>query len=273
MLEQEPFFLEKVLTQFIQAELQKYGFEKAVIALSGGLDSTVVTYLVSKILPSSQIVLLYMPYGEGLSNNDHVELVAKDLGLELKTWNMKEIADLFFLERSVTEPLRKGNILARLRMINAFDWSAKEKALVVGTSNKTELLIGYSTWYGDSAAGIMPIGDLFKTQVFSLAKHLHVPSPIIEKSPSAELWEGQTDEKEIGISYDLLDTILYYHVDLRYTQQELLELGYSEAIVQRVIKMCNKALYKQRLPIIPKVSKRTIGLDYLLMKETILSGM
>jgi NAD+ synthase len=261
-------FLENVLIQFIQSEMHKYGFKNAVIALSGGLDSTVVTYLTIKALGKDHVHLLYMPYGTNTTSLDHVQLIATDLNTQVETWDLKEIADEFYLERDIQQPLRRGNVLARLRMVNLFDASARDKALVVGTSNKTEILIGYTTWYGDGAAGILPIGDLFKTQVRNVGKHLRIPKEILQKPPSAELWPGQTDESEIGIPYEVLDRILYYWVDLRFSEQEICEMGFAEEVVQRVIKMCYRSLYKQRIPIIPKVSSRTVGLDYLYIKET-----
>ena len=266
-LKQNTEFLSLVLQKFIQNEMNKYGFNKAVIALSGGLDSVLVSYITAKALKSDQILLLYMPYGKGLSNDEHVEMVSNDLGLKLEKWNIKNVADSLCGERSIKDPLRKGNVFARLRMVNLFDVSAREKALVIGTSNKTELLIGYSTWYGDSAAGILPIGDVYKTQAFALADYLGVPKEIINKAPSAELWESQTDEQEIGLAYNELDKILYWHIDKRYTREELIEKGFSQENVNLVLNLCRKSLYKQRLPIIPKVSTRTIGLDYRLIKE------
>jgi NAD+ synthase len=208
-----------------------------------------------------------MPYGKGLSSDEHVNVVRNDLGIKLETWNIKRVADSLCGERSIKDPLRKGNVFARLRMVNLFDVSAREKALVIGTSNKTELLIGYSTWYGDSAAGILPIGDLYKTQAFALADYLGVPGEIINKPPSAELWESQTDEEELGLTYNELDRILYWHIDKRFTFEELLEKGFSEEHVNLALKLCRRSLYKQRLPIIPKISSRTIGLDYRLIKE------
>ncbi|MCK5847687.1 MAG: NAD+ synthase [Caldisericia bacterium] len=266
-LQQNAEFLSTVLEKFIQDEMNKYGFTKAVIALSGGLDSTLVSYIAAKALNPDQLLLLYMPYGKGLSNDDHANMVSKDLGLHLETWNIKNTADSLCGERSIKNPLRKGNVFARLRMVNLFDVSAREKALVIGTSNKTELLIGYSTWYGDSAAGILPLGDIYKTQAFALADYFRVPEEIINKPPSAELWETQTDEEEIGLTYDELDQILFWHIDKRFTFQELVEKGFSKEHVTSVLKLCRKSLYKQRLPIIPKVSSRTIGLDYRLIKE------
>jgi NAD+ synthase len=267
-LHQDIEFLENVLIQFIQSEIQKYGFENAIVALSGGLDSTVVAYLAIKALGKDHVHLLYMPYCTNATSLDHIQLISTDLNIQVETWDLKEIADEFYLERDIQPPLRRGNVLARLRMVNLFDASTRDKALVIGTSNKTEILIGYTTWYGDGAAGILPIGDLFKTQVRNLGKHLKIPKEVLQKPPSAELWPGQTDESEIGIPYEVLDRILYYWVDLRFSKKEIYEMGFAEEVVQRVIKLCYRSLYKQRIPIIPKVSSRTVGLDYLYMKET-----
>jgi NAD+ synthase len=265
---QDVSFLEKVIVQFIQTEMEKYHFENAAIALSGGLDSTVVTYLAARALGKKRIKLLYMPYGESTTSLDHLRLITTDLGIEIETYDVSEIADLIFLERAIQNPLRRGNVLARLRMVNLFDLSAREKALVIGTSNKSELLIGYSTWYGDGAAGIMPIGDMYKTQVRAMGQYLGIPKEILDKPPSAELWPGQTDESEIGIPYEVLDRILYYWVDMRFSKEDILKIGFAEEIVTRVMKMSYRCLYKQKLPIVAKVSARTVGVDYRLSKET-----
>lgn len=265
-LKQDTQFVLKVIINFIKEEINKYGFNGGVIALSGGLDSSIVSILSYQAL-DGKIRLLFMPYGESIIASKDASSVASLLNLPLETYNLKEIADKIFLERKIDDKLRRGNILARLRMSLLFDVSAREKALVIGTSNKSELLIGYSTWFGDSAAGIQPIGDLYKTQVRELAKCVGVPDEIIKKPPSAELWEGQSDEEEIGISYDDLDKILYLYVDKRFNEEEIINVGFEANLVRKVILKTKKALYKLRTSVICKLSDRTIGIDYRYIKE------
>ena len=265
-LKQDTQFVLRVITKFIQEEVNKYGFNGGVIALSGGLDSSVVSMLSYQAL-DGKIRLLFMPYGENSIASKDASSIASLLNLSLETYNLKENADKIFLERKIDDKLRRGNILARLRMSILFDVSAREKALVIGASNKSELLIGYSTWFGDSAAGIQPIGDLYKTQVRELAKLVGVPDEIIKKPPSAELWEGQSDEKEIGISYNDLDKILYLYVDKRFNEEEIIKMGFEAKLVRKVILRTKKALYKLRTPVICKLSDRTIGIDYRYSKE------
>ncbi len=265
-LKQEPSFTLKVITKFIKEEVSKYKFSGGVVALSGGLDSSLVS-LISYEALEGKLKILFMPYGDSGTSLRDASKIASILNIPLETYNLKEIADKIFLERKIDTNIRRGNILARLRMNILFDVSAREKALVIGTSNKSELLIGYSTWYGDSAAGILPIGDLYKTQVRDLAKFVGVPSEIIEKAPSAELWEGQTDEGEIGITYEELDKILYLYVDMRLAYEEIVKMGFESEKVKKVIDKTRKALFKLKTPIICKLSSRTIGIDYRYIKD------
>jgi NAD+ synthase len=264
---QDPGFVIEVLSRFIQGEVSKYNFQGGVVALSGGLDSSVVAMLTHKAL-EGRIKLLYMPYENPPQAYDDALSVAKLLNIPLEVFDLKNVADLFFSQRNPLTPLRKGNILARLRMTALFDTSSRDHSLVVGTSNKTDILVGYSTWFGDSAAGIMPLGDLYKTQIRSIAPILSVPERIIQKPPSAELWDGQTDEGELGIDYHQLDQILFLLVDQRFTKSEIVTMGYSPEEVKKVISLTKRALYKQRIPVICKLSDRTVGIDYRYIKET-----
>lgn len=263
---QDLCFTTEVLCQFIHGEVNKYNFQGGVIALSGGLDSAVAAILSHKAL-QGRVKLIFMPFENPKEAFDDASSVAKLLGIPLEVMNLKKIADPFFEESKANSPLRKGNILARLRMTALFDASSRDHSLVIGTSNKTEILVGYSTWFGDSAAGIMPLGDLYKTQVRDLAKYLSVPSSIIEKPPSAELWDGQTDEGELGLTYEILDQILFLLVDQRFTVSEVIKMGYSDEIVRKVSGLTKKALYKQKIPLLCKLSDRTVGIDYRYLKE------
>jgi len=270
LFKQDPAFTIEVLSRFIKTEVEKYNFQGGVIALSGGLDSAFVSILAHKAL-EGKIKLLYMPFENPEQAEADATSVAKLLNLPLERFDLKPVAEPFFTIRSPLSPLRKGNILARLRMTALFDMSARDNTLVIGTSNKSEILVGYSTWYGDSAAGIMPLGDLYKTQIRLLSPTLGVPDPILKKAPSAELWEGQSDEMEIGLSYEKLDQILFYYIDQRYTEMEIVKMGFSEIDIQKVIRLTKKALYKQRTAIICKLSDRTVGIDYRYVKDTAIS--
>ncbi len=264
-------FTEKVIHAFIRHEVIGNGFKGGVIGLSGGLDSSLISVLAHTAL-NGKIALLYMPYGKNETAEKDVAAIAEMIHTPLEAYDIQPITDQLCNERSVHDPRRKGNIMARLRMNILFDLSARDHLMVIGTSNKTEWMTGYSTWYGDSAAGIMPLGDLYKTQTRGLALHCHLPESIINKPPSAELWEGQTDEAEIGLSYDTLDAILYYWLDQRYSPKQLIQMGFDEANVKKVVTLARKALYKQKLPTVCKVSDRTIGIDYRLCKETMQLG-
>lgn len=259
-----PAFVEKLLIKFIREELAKFHFKKAVLGLSGGLDSSVVAFLCSKALGSKNVISIIMPYGESFKKDiSHAERVVKILGINSKKINIKPMIDTYFSKYPTKDKILKGNKMARERMSILFDFSSREKAMVIGTSNKTELLVGYGTMYGDMASGINPIGDLYKTQVRVLGKHLGIPEEILKKDPSAGLWPGQTDEEEIGIEYDKMDKILYQIVDLRKQKTEVLSMGFPEKTLDRIIEMIKNSEFKRKLPPIPKISERTVGHDFL----------
>ena len=262
----DPAFACQVIRQFIQEEVRKSNLQGAVISLSGGLDSSVIAKLAYEAL-EGKIRLLYMPYRDIASSDRDVQALADQLHIPVEKYAITGWANLFFQERHLEDPLRRGNVLARLRMVALFDVSAREKALVVGSGNKTEILVGYSTWYGDSACAILPIGDLYKTQVRALAEYLDIPDTIRSKPPSAELWENQTDESELGISYAELDSILYYLVDEQNSILQMVEKGFPEETVRKVRTKMQKSYYKQRMPIICKCANRTIGVDYRYNKD------
>lgn len=259
-----PGFVEKLLTKFIREELRKFHFKKAVLGLSGGLDSSVVTFLCSKAVGPDHVLALIMPYGESFKEDiRHAQKIVKALGIDSRNINIKPMMDAYFSKFPTDDKIIKGNKMARERMSILYDFSSREKAMVIGTSNKTELLVGYGTLYGDMAGGIRPIGDLYKTQVRELGKHLGVPEEILKKEPSAGFWPGQTDEKEIGIDYEQLDQILYLMVDLRKQKQEIISMGFSEKTINQISKMIKNSEFKRKLPPIPKISHRTVGHDFL----------
>jgi NAD+ synthase len=257
-------FVAKVLENFIRDELAKSGFKKGVIGLSGGLDSTVCAYLAARALRPRNVLGLIMPYGESFSAEVRdAERVGRALGIRTRRINIAPQVDAYFASFPTRSRILRGNKMARERMSILYDHSAREKALILGTSNKTELLIGYGTIHGDMACGINPMGDLYKTQVRDLARHLGVPSFILKKPPTAGLWSGQTDEQEIGLTYPQIDEILEAVVEFRKSPGELLKAGFPREAVGRVTGMIRNSEFKRKLPPIAKLSPRSVGHDFL----------
>lgn len=255
--------VENILVNFVKEEVEKVGFKKVVLGLSGGIDSAIVAYIAAKALGPENVMGIMMPYKFSSKESlEHAELVVKDLGIKAKKIEITPMVDAYFALEPEISNLRMGNKMARERMSILFDYSAKEGALVLGTSNKTEILLGYSTQFGDSASAINPIGDLFKTHIWALSKHMGVPIELIEKKPSADLWEGQTDEGELGFSYLLADEILYRMVDERKSLEEIIVEGYSKDVIEKIEKKIKFSQYKRKLPVIAKISGRTIGRDF-----------
>lgn len=259
----------RVLTAFLREECQKVGFRKAVLGLSGGIDSALVVELAAKSLGPENVTAIAMPHrlSSPLSLACAKES-AVHAGVKLEEVEITPMADAHIQEAGLIEnrdaaaKRRKGNFMARARMMTLYDRSARDNSLVIGTSNKTELLLGYGTIHGDMASAINPIGDLFKSQVVALSVHLGVPESILNRPPSADLWEGQTDEDELGFPYDALDSFLHLFVDRRYSKDELLKAGFDEVFIATVSKRVRLNQYKRRPPIIAKLANRTINLDY-----------
>lgn len=253
--------LVKVLSDFIKFEIERFDIHKCVIGLSGGIDSSVAAALAVKALGRNNIKGLLLPYKT--SSKDSISdalLLADKLKIETRLVDISESVDA--LVKFPMEKLRKGNIIARMRMICLYDYSNEVGGLVIGTGNKTEILLGYSTLHGDSASAINPIGDLYKTQVWQLAELLDIPEQIIKKKPSADLWAGQTDEDELGFTYDEADRFLYYLIDCRYSDDELIELGFKKEFIKKVKKTIQRNQFKRLPPVIAKVSNRTINVDF-----------
>ncbi len=258
----------KILTGFIHTEITRTGYQRAVIGLSGGIDSALSCYLAAEALGPQNVLAVRMPYKTSSPDSfEHAGLVIEALGVESITVPITDMVDPLFERFPDAGRVRRGNAMARARMIVLYDQSEAFRGLVVGTGNKTEILLGYSTLYGDSACALNPIGDLYKTQVRQLAAALGVPDPIIQKPPSADLWAGQTDEDELGFTYEEVDKLLYLLVDQRYTPAECVQAGFAEAFVQAVVRRVQRNHFKRLMPPVAKLSNRTVGYDFLYLRD------
>ncbi len=254
---------EEILVNFLREEVHKVGFKKVILGLSGGIDSALVAFLAAKAFGPENVYTVMMPYKTSSRESvEHAELVVKATGINTKKVEITPMVEPYFAMNEDMTSLRKGNVMARTRMCVLFDNSAKEGAMVLGTSNKTEILLGYSTQFGDSASAINPIGDLYKAQIWALSEYMGVPKEVIEKKPSADLWEGQTDEQELGFSYQTADEILYYLVEERLTPEEVISLGYEENVVKTVVRKIKLNQYKRKTPVIANISKRGMGNNF-----------
>ncbi len=258
----------RILTGFIRDSISKAGMTRAVIGLSGGIDSAVSAYLAARALGAENVLALRLPYKtSSAASLSDAEAVIEDLSLPHLTVPISEMADALIARFPDMNRLRQGNIMARMRMLTLYDQSAAWGGLVMGTSNKTEFLLGYSTIYGDSGVALHPIADLYKYQVRQLARYLAVPRAIIDKPPSADLWIGQTDEEELGFTYDQADQALFLLVDERYTVDEVAAEGFDRDFVVQIWERVKANHYKRTMPNIAKLSKRSIGHDFLYLRD------
>jgi NAD+ synthase len=264
----------RVIGGFVRGQLRQAGFERAVLGLSGGIDSALVAYLVAEAIGPERLRCVLMPYSSSSpASRADAETVVADLGCASELVDISPMVDGFFgtgevagaagPEGLAASPLRRGNFAARMRMAVLYDRSVTWGGLVVGTGNKTESLIGYTTLFGDSACAFNPVGDLYKSQVRQVAAAIGVPEQVIRKAPSADLWPGQTDEAEAGFSYPELDRLLFWRIDKRRSVEEVVALGFDAALVERVDRMVATSEFKRQVPPIAKLGTRTAGVDYL----------
>jgi NAD+ synthase len=254
----------RVIAEFIRGQLRQAGFERLVLGLSGGIDSALVAYLVAEAIGADRLLCVLMPYRTSSpASRADAEAVVADLGCASEVVDISPMVDPLFATQPDAAPLRRGNAMARQRMIVLYDRSVTWGGLVVGTGNKTESLIGYTTIFGDNACAFNPIGDLYKSQVRQVSAAIGVPDAIIRKAPSADLWPGQTDETEAGFTYPQLDRLLYWRIDQRRSVDEVVALGFERDLVERVDRMVAGAEFKRQVPPIAKLGPRTAGIDYL----------
>ncbi len=255
----------RIIGEFIRAQLSQAGFSKVLLGLSGGIDSALVAYLAAEAIGPENVLSVLMPYKTSSADSRRdAEEVVRRLGCASELVEISAVVDAYFEEgRGDAAPLRRGNFMARTRMMVLYDHSVTWGGLVIGTGNKTETLIGYSTLWGDSASAFNPVGDLYKSQVRQLSVAVGVPDAIITKAPSADLWPGQTDEAEVGFSYAELDRILYRLVDRRRSIDEVVADGFAPELVDRIDRMVAGSEFKRQVPPIAKIGPRTAGIDYL----------
>ncbi len=255
--------VERILVGFLRDEVHKVGFERVVLGLSGGVDSALSAALAQRALGAENVVPIVMPYRTSNPQSEaDARAVADSLGLNLQVVDISPQVDAYFERFPDADRGRRGNKMARERMSILYDMSWAHRALVVGTSNKTELLLGYGTIHGDMAHALNPLGDLYKTQVWALARHMQLPAQVIEKPPSADLWEGQSDEQELGFQYAVVDVLLYHLVDARCTRAELRTMGFDDAFIDEIGRRVRDSQYKRRPPLIAKLSARTIDREF-----------
>ena len=254
----------RLLVGFIRNEVTKTGLKRGIIGLSGGVDSALSAALAAEALDPHEVLGVILPHS--VSNPESLEdarLVAEQLGIRTREIDITPMVDPYF---ELFEPdagdVRVGNVMARMRMIVLYDLSHKERGLVIGTSNRTEILLGYSTLYGDSAHAINPLGDLLKTQVWQLSEFIGLPERVVSKPPSADLWQGQTDEDELGFDYATADRIISLMVDQRISRESIAEFGFTLELIDKIASLIKKNQFKRMPPIIAKLGHRTVNRDF-----------
>jgi NAD+ synthase len=264
----------RVIAEFIRSQLRQSGFERCVLGLSGGIDSALVAYLVAEAIGPERLLAVFLPYRTSSpASRTDAEAVVAALGCGQELIDISPMVDGYFgadgadgtdgTDGNAASAIRRGNFMARARMAVLYDRSVTFGGLVVGTGNKTESLIGYTTLFGDSASAFNPIGDLYKSQVRQLALSMGVPTAILAKAPSADLWPDQTDEDEGAFSYATLDRVLYWRVDRRRSIDEVVAKGFERDLVEGVDRLVARSEFKRQMPPVAKLGPRTAGVDYL----------
>jgi NAD+ synthase len=253
---------EAVLTSFIRDAVETSGTQGVVVGLSGGIDSSLSAALAVRALGPERVHGFLLPYRTSSPESERdARVVGEHLGIPHRVIDISPMVDAYFEMESDAPADRRGNKMARERMTILFDQAKKLDALVLGTSNKTEILLGYSTVFGDNASSLNPLGDLYKCQIWQLSRHLGLPAQVIDKAPSADLWPGQTDEGELGFSYEMADEVLYLLFDLGLRPEELPARGYEERVVRRIVSLEQRFRFKRRLMLIARLSGSAVNLD------------
>lgn len=256
----------KLITQylehFLEDEVKKTGMQKVVVGLSGGLDSAVVAVLAQRVFGNDLLCVMMPSHYSSANSLDDANALCQDFDLRSELVSIAPLLQAFEQQNETLDNLRKGNFSSRMRMATLFDISARENALVLGTSNKSELMLGYGTLYGDLASAINPLGDLYKSEVFELARYLKVTSSIIEKPPSADLWDGQSDEADLGYTYAELDSAMKLYVEERLSVDDIVKQGVERKMIEMIVKRIFRNQFKRKMPVIAKLTSRTLNHDF-----------
>lgn len=244
------------LKLFLQEEVAKTGFKKVVVGLSGGLDSAVVAVLAQMVFGENLLAVMMPSHYSSKNSIDDAKKLCDDFSINAVTLSIEPMLRAYEKLHPDMDNLRRGNISSRLRMAMLFDISARENALVLGTTNKSELMLGYGTIFGDLASALNPIGDLYKSEIYKLATHLNVTQDIIDKKPSADLWAGQSDEDDLGYSYAKLDAALLLYVDKKLSYEEILALGIDKEMLEMIIKRIDRNTFKRNMPRIANITRK-----------------